>query len=381
MKKDKKILFCVTNSDLGGAQRYIIDLATILLKRNYDVGVACGGDGKAFNQLQKNGAKIFILHSLTREIRPIKDRQALFQLISIFKKEKPDILHLNSTKVSIVGSIAGRMANIKKIIYTVHGFVFLEPLPLWKKWFYIVAEKFTSYFKNIIICVSDFDKRVGIKYKIAPEQKFITIHNGINISSLNLLSREVAINHLLKSCKLQATSYKFIIGTIANFYPTKGLIYFIRSAAMVIKKYPQTLFFVIGDGALRNQLRAEIQKHQLEKRFFLLGAPPSDSQYLPAFDLYVCSSVKEGFPYSLLEAMAAHVPIIATDVGGISEMITKDSGILIQPKNEKMLAAQIENFIRSPQDMKRYSDNAKKRLDELFAIDTMAQKTIGIYEK
>lgn len=378
MAKFNKILYIITLSELGGAQRYVLDLVKHFKNINYDIIVASGQDGYLIDECKKNNIQTHVFHHLVRQIHPIKDFIAILEIYSLIKKEKPEMVHLNSSKAGAIGAIAAKMAGVKKVIYTVHGYVFLEPMPRWKKMFYIFIEKFSSYFKDAIICVSNYDKKIGIQYNIAPEKKIVTIHNGIDTNAMNFLAKKEAKKFLIaQSSGLRAQG--FWIGTIANFYPTKGLLYLISAAKKIVEKFPDALFIIIGDGDERKILENEIVKLSLEKNVILTGKIPDASKYLRAFDIYVCSSVKEGLPYSILEAMAAGLPIVSTNVGGAPELLKNNSGILVEPKNPLELAIAIIKVLEDSKLAQGLSQNAKKFVENEFSLEKMLEKTERIY--
>lgn len=379
MSKIIKILYLVTQSEFGGAQRYIFDLVTNLSANNYQIEVAAGGNEELFFQLKEKNIKTYQLKNLVREINPVKDLLAYFEIKKFLKEIKPDILHLNSSKAGVIGAVAGKHCNIKKIIYTVHGFVFEEPLPIWKKLFYYWAEKFSAQYKDTLICVSEFDHQIGIQKKIAPEKKLITINNGI--SEINFLSKEMAKQKLFTSNQQLVTSNQPLVGTIAHFYPTKGLIYLVQAAKIVIERLPETTFAIIGDGQQRKLLQTKIKKLHLAKNFLLLGAKNQAWQYLPAFDIYVCCSVKEGFPFSILEAMAAGLPIVSTKVGGISEMIQNEkTGLLVEPAKPQNLAEAIIKILKNKNLAEKIGYQAQIEVKQKFSLTKMITETEKIYQ-
>lgn len=372
MSKISKILYIITQSEIGGAQRYVCDLAVYLHNQNYNIIVCSGQDGPLLHSLEKKVIHTHIFKNLVREISPIKDIKGMWEIYKYIKKEKPHIVHLNSSKAGVLGSFAAKLAGIKHIIYTAHGFVFLEPQPYWKKIFYILAEKISSYCKDIIICVSDYDKNQAIKYFIAPSYKLVTIHNGINMDEMRILKKDEAIEEISKKLKIEVNNKK-IIGTIANLYSTKGLEYFIQSAKKIREKFPDSIFLVIGEGEKRSFLKKEIEKNNLEKHFFLLGLMPQAHRYLLAFDVYVCSSLKEGLPYSIIEVMAAGIPIVSTNVGGIAEII-QSHWKLVEPKNSGSLSLEISNILLN----KNNSETAIKAQEFIkthFSLNVMVEKT------
>ena len=419
-----KILYIITQPEMGGAQRYIRDLITSQEAQNFDIELATGrgSDQSLLNNLPKN-IKIHKLNYLVREISPINDIRAVFELKKIMANSRPDIIHLNSSKASIVGSLASFLysyhkpsppapppplhayklqATSYKLFYTVHGWVFNEPMSGFKKSLYKWLEKFTAKFKNKIICVSEFDRQTAIKEKIAPQphpaphpsplpkgegelyDKLITIHNGIDTEAMNFLTKEEARKILISNFKFQISNSDLIIGTLANFYKTKGLEYLIEAFNILTTSYklPATSYqlIIIGDGELRAELENLIANYGLKDRIILLGKKENAARYLKAFDIYVCSSVKEGFPYSILEAMAAGLPIVSTNVGGIPEMIqNQKNGLLIEPKNPSELATSIKFLIENPELANQLGNQAKITVKEKFSIKKMIEKTFSQY--
>ena len=372
-----KILYFITQSEYGGAQRYVFDLADNL-KKDFEVAVAMGEqgkDGKLAKILDKNNIKYYIIPRLKRDISPLNEILAFFEIIKLIKKFQPDIIHLNSSKISILGSLAGLFIKLKiknlKIIYTVHGWVFNEPLPAPVKWFYLWAEKFTAKFKDKIICVSESDRQVALKYKIAPVEKLITIHNGL--APVNFYTREEALPLLAK----ERAGGEVFIGSIGNLYKTKGFEYLIEAADILTHKLntPAT-FIIIGEGKEREALKNLIAKYNLKNNFILAGSIDEAARLLPAFDVYVCSSVKEGLSYTLIEAMQAGRPIVATAVGGNPEMIENEkTGLLSKPADARDLAEKIKTLLNNKTLALELGQNAKAKAMAEFGLEKMVEQT------
>lgn len=398
MFKKIKILYLITQTDPGGAQKYILDLVTNLDKNKYEIEIAVG-QGKDELWLQKLSAKggpayggenqnikIWHLKQVVRAINPLRDFLSAFELFDLFEKSKPDIIHLNSSKIGATGAIVGwfykKLYNSKlEIIYTAHGFVFNEPMNYFKRKFYLWSEKISGLCKDKIICVSEHDKITALNSHIADHKKFVTIHNGIDLEKLNFLDKKETRNKL--NTKFQprviGTDPEFIIGTIANLYETKGLIYLIRAAKILNEKFKDLIFIVIGKGTQKNLLEKEIKKLNLEKNFFLVGALENASQYLPAFDIFCLPSIKEGFPYAPLEAMLAGLPIVATSVGGMLEIIEPETnGLIVQPKKPRELAVALEKLITHPALREKFRQNNLEKVKQ-FSLKKMVQETEKIY--
>lgn len=375
MSNKLKILCVVTQSEWGGAGRYVFDLATNLPKDQFEVAVAAGGKKELFDNLEKNHIQTFHLINLVREINPFSDIKAYFEIKKLIKQWQPDIIHLNSSKAGVIGALSAKACKVKKIIYTAHGFVFNEPLSTWKKKLYIFLERFTAKSKDTIICVSEFDRQTGLKNKITTENKLVTIHNGIG--QINFLDKETARK------ELNLPPEKFVIGTIANFYATKGFDYLLQAAAEVIKNKPETIFQLIGFGDLEDFIRLQIIKLNIENNFFVLNGKTMNgagSKYLKAFNAFALSSVKEGLPYTIIEAMQAGLPIVATKVGGIPEILNENNGLLVPAKDSSALAQAILKIIDDKKLAETLGKNAENDAKSDLSLTKMIQETKNIYK-
>lgn len=360
-----KILYVITQAEIGGAQKYVLDLA-----RAFNGTVVSGTDSQELaNRAQEIGVKYLGLPELKRNISPFLNIAAILALRKIYREIKPDIVHLNSSMAGFLGSLAA--VGLKtKVIYTAHGFVFNESLPRFKKMTYIWLEKFASKFRDKIITVSDYDYNSALRYKIAPKAKLITIHNGLE--QKDFLTKEDALH------ALRLPSDKFIIGTIANAYPTKGIETLLKAINLLDNQTKQDLIYVlIGDGPEMPKYKAYITKHNLTNNIRLLGNMPNASKYLKAFNIFVLPSIKEGFPYAILEAMQAGVPIIASKVGGIPEAIV-DAGIQTNPDDPQGLSIAIAKLLNNPDTQ---TILAKKSLEraKAFSLENMLSRTLETY--
>ncbi len=403
----KKILYIVTQSEFGGAQRYVFDLATHL-RDGYQVIVAAGEDpkGELFINLWQTDLHHYhirtaYLKHLKRRISPINDLRALAEIRQLIAKEKPDVVHLNSTKAGVLGSLAARSfvgAKRPLVVYTAHGWVFNEPIGLLEKKIFLWIEKYVSRYRDKIICVSEYDRQIALERGFPPE-KLTTIHNGIDFDNLNFIVREPARQKLsqLINCPI---GQSIIIGTVANLYPTKGIQYLIKAARAVNYLLPNAmpLFIVIGDGPEKAKLQRMIKKYKLENNFFLAGHLPYAYRYLKAFDIFTLSSVKEGFPYVVLEAMAAGLPVVGTSAGGVAEMLIRTdpflkkpseetpfhvgglyAGLIAQPKNSQQLAEKIIYLLDNPDAATELGKQAQIKVRERFSLEKMATETKNLY--
>jgi len=352
----EKLLFIITQGTWGGAQKYTIELGKKLLTK-YEVCFAIGENYEELATKLPKETKSYKLKNLVRNICPKKDLKAIKEIRNLVKKLNIDIVHLNSTKAGVLGSLALKKSKAK-VIYTAHGWIFNEPLSAHKKKLYTFLEKYTSRYKDVIIVLSQKEKNDAVRIGIQ-EEKLAVIPLGIEKPTF--LSKEDARKQLNLDLKTK------IFGTIANFYRTKGLDILIEAA----KNHKNLNFAIIGDGMEKKLLESLIKGHKL-KNIKLLGKKDEASKYLKAFDAFILPSRKEGFPYVLLEAMAAGLPIIATKVGGIEEMLSKyENKILVEKENPKELSEAIGKI-----DTKKASTEAFP-----YPIEEMTKKTIKVYTK
>ena len=391
-----KILYIITQSELGGAQKNVLDLAAEL-KDRYEILIAAGldGGGELFNALTKQNIPARQLKYLRRVINPYFDWLAFWEIKRLIAEEKPDILHLHSSKAGALGSLAARFIRRRpKVIYTVHGAVFSAAFPWLTRQIFLWIEKLTAITKDKIICVSANDKNLWLKYRVAPEEKLTIIYNGIDAGKIDFLEKNKAREELFKFLdvghpEIQMPQYlgcltspkTKIVGTIANFYPEKGLPYLIKAAEIMNKNTmaPETIFMVIGEGRDRKMLEEMIKERNLENKFFLTGTIDNAACYLKALDVFVLPSIKEGFPYAILETLAARVPIVATSVGGVAEIIrNEENGLLVESKNPVELAEKIERLLKNPELAEKLTLTGQNTLLD-FSKEKMAQQTERVY--
>jgi len=293
---------------------------------------------------------------------------------------QPDVVLCISSKAGFVGALAAaglrRVLPGLRIIYRIGGWTFNDPWPAWKKRLYMWLERISARWKDIIVLnnSSDFDQthRLGIR----PRRNVVRIFNGLD-PHLPILERSSARAFL--SSKIHQTSdansYEWIVGTVANFYPTKDLPTLVRAAALTAGN---VRFLVMGDGPQRRELENLIVHYRLEGRFFLLGRVNDAWKYLAGLDVFVLSSVKEGFPWVLLEAMAAMVPVVATCVGAVPEIIDDGvSGIICEPASSEQLAKAIGRLLESETLRHNLAVEGQQRILNRFSLSEM----ISEYEK
>lgn len=374
----KKIFICITKSNWGGAQKYVFDISRELIKRkDISLSVFLGGNGELKTKLEEIGVKTININS-ERDISIFKDIKTFFELFKLFKKEKPDIIHLNSSKIGFLGALAGRMCGIKKIIFTAHGWVFNEDRNFIEKKIFYLLQKSTVFLSHKTIAVSDIvKKQIRINNK-----KIIVIKNGIQ--DIDLLSKELARESLLikifskKPDIIDKISSKAIwIGTISELHKNKGLEYIIET---VSKLKENIILVIIGEGEERKKLEENIIKYGASNKIFILGKIENASSFLRAFDLFTLTSITEALPYVLLEAGKARIPVVASEVGGIPEIIENEkTGLLTKSKNTEDIKEKILNIIKDPKKANILAMNLNKKINKDFKTENMIRDTFEVF--
>ena len=305
----KKILYVITKSNWGGAQRYVYDLATNLPKEEFGVAVALGGTGVLAQKLEDACIKTFSTNSLQRNVSFGADIKSFFELLNLFKTEKPDIAHLNSSKAGGVGALAAHFAGVPKIIFTAHGWPFLEK----RLWFVRIvvwlASWVTSLLSHKVICVSEYDLRLA-RHMPFVSNKVVRIYNGID------LSMQFGLGEKIRSAFPAGAT---ITGTIGELTKNKNQQALVDEA----RRNPALFVAIVGEGEERTTLGHAIQKYHLGERVKLFGFVPARDA-LRGFDRFALPSLKEGLPYVLLEAKCAGLTLVVNRVGGVGEILDKD---------------------------------------------------------
>jgi glycosyltransferase involved in cell wall biosynthesis len=302
----KKVLYLITKSNWGGAQRYVYDLATHAGKRGYEPIVVFGGTGLLAEKLKQNEISVISIPSLQRDISFLKEFFVFCTLVSLFRKENPGIIHLNSSKAGGIGALAARLAGIKTIIFTVHGWPFLEDRHRIARMAIWLLSWFTTLLAHRIIVVSDFDLHTGKRMPFI-QNKIIRIYNGID-TTLSFGSGKIIRNAFPHGAR--------ITGTIGELTKNKNQ----RSLIEKAGRDPDIYVAVVGEGEDRTMLERLIEQSDLGERVKLFGFIPAHDA-LKGFDVFALPSLKEGLPYVLLEAKLAGLPIDANRVGGVGEIL------------------------------------------------------------
>lgn len=377
----KKVMLVITKSNWGGAQRYVYNLATSLKQRGYRVTVVAGGEGPLAERVRASGISYQPLYNLGRDVNVISDIRSAFHLYRSIKQERPDILHVNSSKLGPIGAVLGKFSGVKRIIFTAHGLAFEENRGVIAKLAIKIIYFFTVVLCHLTIAVSD-----GIKEKLSAwgnASKILVIRNGVQ--RFDTRARPEAINSIARGSTRHTTVladlHTIHIGTLAELHPIKGLSDAIRAIALLVKEKVPVSFTILGEGSERVTLEALIRENRLENNVFLAGFVPNGPECLSAFDIFTMTSHYEGLNFAVLEAGLQGLPVVATHVGGLAEVIEDNvNGILVPPKNPKAIAVALKRLIQNPSERTRLGTKLKETVTKQFLWDQTLEKTLALYE-
>ena len=367
-----RILYVITKANWGGAQRYVYDLATAARDAGNEVAVAYGDEGALSRRLREEGIRTEQVAGLTRDIGIGRDIRSFFQLVRLFKQERPGVVHINSSKAGGLGALAARIAGVPLVIFTAHGWAFNEDRPGWQKIIIYKLAWLTILLSHRTICVSNAILR-DVAWMPFAHSKCTVVYNGVSCD--DLFSREAA-----RATLAPHTVAHYWVGMLSELHPTKRVGDAIRAFAAIAERHPEAVLFIISDGELRAELEQLIRDLHLNRRVVLLGAVTDARRYLRAFDIFVHVSISEALGLAILEAGCASLPVIATRVGGVPEIISDDScGVLVPPRDHEALAAAIETLMDEPLRAADLGARLRARVQASFSKQAMLSETLALY--
>ncbi len=371
-----KILYLITKSNWGGAQRYIYDLVTHLDRDQFEPVVALGGDGVLAEQLRHVGVRVITIASLERDVSLRKEFAFARELWQILRVEQPHVLHVNSSKAGGVGTLLGRLARVPRVIFTAHGWAFNEDRPWHQRTLIKLLHWLTVLFSHQTIAVS----RAIVAELNWPliARKLRVINPGRTIGAM--YERRDARTKLQELAPMiQSRPKDTWLLTIAELHPIKRLSTLIAALTHLAQGHPHLRAILIGDGELRETLAAEIRAAGLSNQVFLTGPNTEAARFLKAADLFVLPSKSESYGYVVHEAGLAGLPVLASNVGGIRDIVTDgETGRLIPPDNIPALTQALEDFLAHQETWQTYGTALQTTLAER-TVERMTLQTAALY--
>lgn len=361
-----RIAYVITRSDsIGGAHVHLLDLATAMRSAGHDVTVFAGGDGPFFDELSQRNIQYKSVPELVRPIRPGQDLKASRELRRALAPLRPDLVAVHSSKAGWIGRFVARSLKLP-VVFTVHGWAFTDGVAHAAQMLYRAVERLAAPLADRIITVSHYDRRLAIEQRVAPEHKLITIHNGVHDVPPKLFSSP------------GQDPPKIIM--VARFEAPKDHELLLRALGEL-----QAIDWnleLVGDGPLRPKVEGLAATLGIRDRIHFSGACRDIPERLATAQVFVLTSNWEGFPLTVLEAMRAGLPVIASDVGGVSEAV-KDgvTGFLVPRGELEALVDRLRVLLREPALRERMGRQGRNRYQVEFTFDRMFERTLSVYRE
>ncbi|MBN1273897.1 MAG: glycosyltransferase family 4 protein [Candidatus Aminicenantes bacterium] len=389
MKKKKKVLHIITRLDQGGSAKNTLLTVLGMDKAIYDVVLIKGSSHESkmsweeqktvdsgLHQAALNGVRVVDLPVLIRRINPLFDIAALVFLYILMLKERPRIVHTHSSKAGLLGRFAAALAGIPIIIHTPHGHIFWGYFGPLTTHLFILLERLAALWTDRFVALTNKEKEDYVKLGIAGEEKISVIHSGVEIDQIRRC----------RSDDIQAVRGELgiprdfvVVGTVGRIVPVKGPEYFLKAARELASLSTDVLFVFVGDGELRGELEKKALDWGIAERVFFLGWREDVFTVMSVFDIFVLPSLNEGMGRVLVEAMALGKPIVASDVGGIPDLVVHgENGFLVPPKDSKQLASCIRRLIEDKKCREEMGQKGKKNAQD-FTIGKMVAGIEDMY--
>jgi glycosyltransferase involved in cell wall biosynthesis/GT2 family glycosyltransferase len=378
----KKVLHLITRLIVGGAQENTIASVERVAPERYEsrlwTGPQTGAEGSLIEDARARGIVLTVLPNLVREIDPRRDLTALVQLARLMRRERFDIVHTHSSKAGILGRVAARLAGVPQVTHTVHGWGFHEHMPAALRRFYIALEKIMRSWTRPLVSVSNRTTRIGLESGIGTPDSYRLIRSGIPTARFHPdpISREEVRR------RLGVEPGGVLLGSVGRLSPQKNPMDFVRAAESLAPGRDHLRFVYVGDGPMREEVEEAVERAGLGGRLALLGIRDDVPDLLRAMDLFTLTSLWEGLPRVVLQALATGVPVVAYDTAGIEEAVREgENGHLVPPGDIEGLVDRLEHLVDDSALRARVSAEASGGFDHSFTEDAMIRDLELLYDE
>ncbi|HYV18047.1 MAG TPA: glycosyltransferase family 4 protein [Verrucomicrobiae bacterium] len=377
-----RVAHVITRLELGGAQDNTLHTVA-QLHAPYEAHLFTGPGGMLDAEArQRLGEALTFVPSLVHPIRPVRDLLAVRDLARAFRELRPAIVHTHSSKAGIVGRAAARLAGVPVVVHSIHGFGFHDHQPAWLRQTLVTAERVARPWTTHFVSVAGVHLARGAALGIVDPERASVVRSGVHLAALQAAAdRAAAAGAAALRAGLGLPVEGPIIGMVACLKPQKAPLDFIEASARVASRRPDATFVMVGDGPLRPAAEARARALGLEGRLQLLGWRRDVPDLLAAFDVVALTSLWEGLPRVVPEAIAAGRPLVVTSIDGAAELLRhEEHALLVPPSDPAAAAGQILRLLEDPSLARRLVAAARPLLGE-FDIDRMVREQEALYER
>jgi glycosyltransferase involved in cell wall biosynthesis len=327
-------------------------------------------------KLEKAAIRWMLLPSLTREVNPVKDAQALWQLFRLFRHERPALVHTHTSKAGVLGRVAAFLARVPVIVHTPHGHVFYGHFGPFRSWLFLQIERMLSRFTDRLIALTEAERQEHLDREVGKADRFIVVPSGIDRERF----REARVRGKQQPAWFGCPQEALVVGSVGWLTDIKGHQHLIDAVAKLKQDFPSLHLVIIGSGNRHDALLQQAELAGLGGAVHLLGHRGDVEICLAGMDLFVLPSLNEGMGRALIEAMAAGLPVVASRVGGIPAVISHEqSGLLVPPGDAGALAEALRRFLDRPEWAAQLGLAASRRVDSRFGSAAMVQAIDSIF--
>lgn len=358
-----RILILITLAETGGAQTYVASLLPALA-RDFEVTVAAHGEGPLVDAARAAGVRFVPLRQVRRPLHPLRDLLGLVELVRLMRTERPDIVHVNSSKAGVLGRIAAALTRVPVTVFTVHGWAFKAYSGIASA-LYRSADRLLSPLTTVTICVTETERAAGLAARTCRAGRTVVIPNAVDVGAAPRARHDGDRPRIVS------------VGRLA--YP-KDPRTLVRALARV-RARPFSAQ-IVGDGPDQGGVEAEVRELGLESAVELSGPRGDVPELLAQADVFVLASRSEGGPISILEAMAAGLPVVASDVGGVGDLVADGAtGLLVPPADPDALAAALDRVLADPELRRRLGAAGRERARERFDLGALRRAHLELYAR
>jgi glycosyltransferase involved in cell wall biosynthesis len=371
-----RVLTVITRLELGGAQRVALHTAATLDRSRFDAALAWGpGDVLDDKARSTEALETFEIHDLVRPVAPVRDLRALVKLRRAIRAYDPHVVHTHSSKAGILGRLAARLEQVPVVVHTVHGFGFTPLQPAPRRAVFFRAEKLATRWTDHFVAVSQLNLDRGVELGLWRRERASVIRAGIELDRFRSRGDGLAVRR-----RLGIADEAPVVTQIGNFKPQKAPLDFVRAAARIAGKRDDVRFVMVGDGPLRTAAEELAAELGIADRVVFCGWWSDIPGLLEATTVSALSSRHEGLPCSVVESLAAGVPVVATAVDGTPEVVRPGvNGELVEPSDPGSLADAVLGILEDDRRREDMSAAAARNLED-FDRDRMVRQLEDLYE-
>lgn len=375
------VLHPITRLIVGGAQENTMFTAALLDKNRYQVeilsGPQTGSEGSLIEEVRARGIPLIILPDMLRQVSPLHDLLALWKMYRLMRQKHYAIVHTHSSKAGILGRIAALLAGVPVIIHTVHGWSFHDYMSPLGRTIYITLERFTAPFTAALIVVAQRDVDKGLKARIGKPEQYHLIRSAIPLEEFD----PARVDRQAVRQELGLPANAVVLGNVGRFSEQKNPLDWVRVAGMVGRGNPEVHFLLVGDGPMRAQVEAGLAAEGIAGRTILTGLRRDVPHMMAAMDIFLLTSLWEGLPRVIPQAMAMGLPVIANQADGTLEAIQQgETGYLCAPGALQEMAERCLYLIENPAVRQSLGQKGQAFARQEFDLRSMIAQIEAIYE-